>query len=303
MKVDTMINYYQLLKNNPSYFKQFSCRELLFLNYDCPTKEAKAIKWSEHNYIYYVLSGSKTLHTPKRSWPLTKGSAVFVKKGACVIEQFFRDPFCIVVFMMPDSFIQQFMKENVHLTRVSVPENSADDLVIPIQADEVMKAFYESVLPYFSAEAEPPEKLIELKFKELLLHVIRNPDNKELTAYMQRLIQQVTPLEKVMEMNYTYNLPLGAFARLSGRSLSSFKRDFQKTYKTTPGRWLLEKRLGYARQLLVTGHMAVSEVVFESGFESITHFSRAFKQKFGVSPSLYRKQYEGQFLNDSILNF
>src|SRR5688500_11966509 len=118
-----MINYYQLLKNNPSYFKQFSCKELLFLNYDCPTKEAKVVKWSEHNYIYYVLSGYKTLHTPKRSWPLMKGSAVFVKKGACVIEQFFREPFCIVVFMMPDSFIQDFMRENASLTKIYTPEN------------------------------------------------------------------------------------------------------------------------------------------------------------------------------------
>lgn len=288
-----MINYYELLKNNPDYFKQFSCKELLFLNYDCPTKKSKVVKWSEHNYIYYVLSGRKALHTPKRTWSLVKGSAVFVKKGACVIEQFFSEPFCIVVFMMPDSFMRSFMNENANLARVSVPENSADDLVIPMEADEVMKAFYESVLPYFTAEIKPPENLIELKFKELLLHIIRNPVNKELTAYMQRLVHRSdSSLEQVMEMNYTYNLPLNVYARLSSRSLSSFKRDFQEIYKTTPGRWLLQKRLEYARHLLTATDKPVSDVLFESGFENNAHFSRAFKQKFGISPTRCRKHYE-----------
>ena len=68
-----MINYYELVKNNPEYFKQFSCKDLLFLNYDCPVKLKKVAKWSEHHYIYYVLSGKKNpayyngiLHTYQR---------------------------------------------------------------------------------------------------------------------------------------------------------------------------------------------------------------------------------------------
>ena len=288
-----MINYYELLRNNPAFFKQFSCKELLFLNYDCPVKAKKVAKWSQHNYIYYVLSGQKTLHTPGRSWPLKSGSAVFIKKGACIVEQFFREPFCIVVFIIPDSFIKSFMSENNNLSHVVAKEEAADDLVIPIDADEVMKAFYDSVLPYFSSDARPAEKLLELKFKELLLNVISNPSNKELTAYMQSLVKgSDSPLEKVMEMNFSYNLQLEAYAQLSNRSLSSFKRDFQHIYHTTPGRWLLQKRLLYARELLTTTDKPVSDITLESGFENMAHFSRTFKQKFGASPLQYRKQQE-----------
>ena len=85
-----MINYYELLTNNPANFKQFTCKDLLFLNYDCPVKENKVAKWSSHNYIYYVLTGQKKFHTLGRSWTLQSGTAVFVKKGACIVEQFFR---------------------------------------------------------------------------------------------------------------------------------------------------------------------------------------------------------------------
>jgi AraC-like DNA-binding protein len=240
-----------------------------------------------------VISGQKVLHTPAHSWPLKSGSAVFVKKGACIVEQFFHEPFCIVVFIIPDSFIKVFMSENANLSHVVAKEESADDLVIPIDADEVMRAFYDSVLPYFSSEVKPPEKLLELKFKELLLHIIRNPLNKELIAHMQSLVKGIeSSLEQVMEMNYAYNLQLDAYAQLSNRSLSSFKRDFQSVYHTTPGRWLLQKRLQYASMLLITTDKPVSDITLESGFENMAHFSRAFKQKFGASPLQFRKQRE-----------
>src|SRR5262245_50492041 len=99
-----MINYIEVIKGNPDYYKQFSCKDLLFLNYDCPVKEKKVPKWSEHHYIYYVLSGKKTIHTLDGAFPLVGGSIAFIKKGACVVEQFYEEPFCVVVFIMPDSF-------------------------------------------------------------------------------------------------------------------------------------------------------------------------------------------------------
>jgi AraC-like DNA-binding protein len=43
-----------------------------------------------------------------------------------------------------------------------------------------------------------------------------------------------------------FNMPLEKFAYLTGRSLSSFKRDFNKAFNTTPQRWLTQKRLELA---------------------------------------------------------
>ena len=88
-----MINYYELVKNNPEYFKQFSCKDLLFLNYDCPVKLKKVAKWSQHHYVYYVLSGKKTLHTTEESLTLTSGSIAFVKKRSLHRRTVFRRAF------------------------------------------------------------------------------------------------------------------------------------------------------------------------------------------------------------------
>jgi AraC family transcriptional regulator, exoenzyme S synthesis regulatory protein ExsA len=285
-----MINYYELLIRNPESFKQFSYKDVLFLNYDCPVKEKKLAKWSEHNYIYYVLTGKKTLHTQGKSCELTKGKAVFVKKGACIVEQFFREPFCIVVFVMPDSFIRSFLVDNDRLIRNSKPGWS-DEQVIPIDADELLCAFYESVLPYFTSRQVPPEQVIELKFKELLLNILNNPANNELIAYFRSILnERQTSIESVMEKNYAFNLSLENYATLCNRSLSSFKRDFKNLYKTNPGQWLLEKKLTRAHDLLSSGQdLTVADVALESGFENVTHFSKVFKKRFGVSPINLRK--------------
>ena len=143
------------------------------------------------------------------------------------------------------------------------------------------------------SKTPPSEKLIELKFNELLLHIVNNPENTELIAYMHLVASHKTgTLEKVMEANYPYNLTLAEYATLCNRSLSSFKRDFEATYKTSPGRWLLNKRLEHAHRLLSNVDKTLFDVLLESGFENQAHFSSAFKARFGQSPLQYRKTLE-----------
>jgi AraC family transcriptional regulator, exoenzyme S synthesis regulatory protein ExsA len=283
-----MINYYELVVNNPAYFKQFSCKQLLFLNYDCPVNVKKAAKWSEHNYIYYVLSGKKTLHTIDKSVTLTKGSIAFIKKGACIVEQFFDEPFCIIVLIMPDSFLHSFLKDYVNVQKKNLTETPP---VIPVFNDDIIQAFYQSILPYFVSEMTVPEEVLELKFRELLLHILHNPYNEELRNHLASIKENpLTPLKEIMDSNFAYNLTLEDYARITNRSISSFKRDFHAIYNTSPGRWLMEKKIMHAKELLIKTSDSVSDVAFGSGFENTAHFGRIFKQKTGLTPLEYRKR-------------
>jgi AraC-like DNA-binding protein len=112
--------------------------------------------------------------------------------------------------------------------------------------------------------------------------------NAELLAYFCSLMQepQAASLQAIMEDNYCFNLKLEEFAQLSNKSLSTFKRDFKKLFQCSPGKWLLEKRLDHAMNLLTNTDKTVSETAFQSGFESRSHFSRAFRDRFGF----YAKQ-------------
>ena len=169
------------------------------------------------------------------------------------------------------------------------PEDEKRALIV--KKDVVLTTYFQSMLSYFSSEKRPSDILLQHKLKELLLNILLNGKNPELASYFRSLAGSTVPsLRGIMDANFCYNLSIDDFARLCGRSLSSFKRDFKAAYQTTPGKWLLCKRLEYAAVLLRNPTLQITQVAFESGFEDLSHFSRSFKQQFGVSPSEHRKR-------------
>jgi AraC family transcriptional regulator, exoenzyme S synthesis regulatory protein ExsA len=91
-------------------------------------------------------------------------------------------------------------------------------------------------------------------------------------------------LEKFMHSNFHFNVPVERFAQLTGRSLAGFKRDFKKTFGTSPRQWLMERRLTEARHL-IEKKKKPSAIYLDLGFESLSHFSHSFKKMFGKTPS------------------
>jgi AraC-like DNA-binding protein len=86
-----------------------------------------------------------------------------------------------------------------------------------------------------------------------------------------------------------FNLTIEEYARIAGRSVASFKREFNEHYGTSPGKWLTHKRLEQAKLYLVTSKKTIGEIIYDTGFENISHFSRIFKENYGLSPMQYRQ--------------
>ncbi len=68
-------------------------------------------------------------------------------------------------------------------------------------------------------------------------------------------------------------------------SLSTFKRHFTAEYKKAPGKWLKDKRLQKAKELLQGGDLKASDIYLDVGYNNLSNFSVAFKNKFGISPT------------------
>ncbi len=163
---------------------------------------------------------------------------------------------------------------------------------MPLANSVSIHAFFQSILTYFDEDCQPDPSLLELKFKELILTLADNTANRELLGYFCSLLEepQSVSIQLIMEANYCYNLRLEEFAALCARSLSAFKRDFIRIYKTAPGKWLLEKRLNHARHLLANRGKTVGETSVECGFENAAHFSRTFRQRFGMAPNSIKQR-------------
>lgn len=284
-----MFNFYQTILSDPQHYRQLNCGDTLITLFNCPLETKFEDAWSQHNYIIYVMEGRKIWHTSHGSYDLRQGSCVLVRKGACIVEQFFESAFCLVMFFIPDTFIAEVLKSKTSPINTSGHHYQP---VIPIENTETVRAFFHSMMPHFETNRAPDRSLLELKFKELILTIADHSGNSELLSYFSSLLQgpQAISLQRVMDDNFCFNLKLEEFAQLSNRSLSAFKRDFQKQFNTTPGKWLLEKRLLHARYLLSHLGKTVSEASFESGFENPSHFSRSFRQFFGVTPASVKQQ-------------
>jgi AraC-like DNA-binding protein len=151
-----------------------------------------------------------------------------------------------------------------------------------------------SLIPYFDMQEAFPEQIAALKIIEAIT-ILRtiNPDLDPILANFE------TPdridLPQFMEKNFMFNMPLERFGYLTGRSLTTFKRDFFKAFNTTPQRWLTQKRLELACYQLLELNRKPVEVCYETGFESLSHFSYAFKKHFGSAPTEFIKQKGGRY--------
>lgn len=286
-----MINNYDDSISNPDTIIQLAVKDMLFLYYRCPQVDKQMKLFSHYNEIFFTLSGTRTMHHGGKSWTLTKHSCLFSRKTAYTQEMPELVGWKVLAFYFKDNFLRQVFNEHRQYLPLKNLPPVPEDMLMEINVNETSRAFFYSILPYFTQKVPPAEGLLELKFKELLFNVFLDPANAGLLAYVNSIIDQhKTPLWQVMEANYMYNLTVPQFARMAGRSVSAFKKEFREYYHTTPGRWLTDKRLEHAKQLIAGSKKTIGEITFDSGFKNLSHFSRIFKEKFGVSPMQYRKR-------------
>ncbi len=127
---------------------------------------------------------------------------------------------------------------------------------------------------------------LNIKLQELL-HLIASQDSQNLFHRLLLTMNSVSPkrnLVRLLEKQDLLHLSVSDLAHISGRSVSSFNRDFKQIYKIPPKKWLQDKKLSRAKELLDNQGLSVTEVALEVGYENISNFIKAFKLKYGITP-------------------
>jgi AraC-like DNA-binding protein len=198
----------------------------------------------------------------------------------------------VLVFYLRDDYLKSILEEfRPYLDMSDLPATSPF-MLDEIAVDPIIRNCYESLTPYFTSPQQLPKKIFEAKFKELLFNILKHPSNRHILAYVNQITDgYLVPVWQVMEANYMYNLKIPEFARIANRSTSTFRREFERYYKTTPGKWLADKRLERAQRMLVDTGKTISEIAFDCGYENISHFTRVFKEKHNLPPSRFRQKH------------
>ncbi|WP_298237590.1 AraC family transcriptional regulator [uncultured Algibacter sp.] len=289
MKRKDMIHFYEFVENNP-LFRQFSVSDVLFTAYDCPIEGSPVDYWVNKNYFCYVFVGGGRWKTPNEEYVLKAGDAAFLKKGAHRVYKILNGDFCALLIFVPDEFIASVMKNDCSIN-IDTDKIQDTDSVIPLSLDQTLTDYFKTLLNYFSLSKPPSKSLLKIKFKELIINIVTGGLNSKATNYFKETcFDGKKSLKPIMEEHYLFNLKLKEFAKLSGRSLATFNRDFLKLYKTTPGKWLKKKRLEYGRFLLETTDLNINEIALDIGFENTSHFIKSFKEYYNNPPLKFKNR-------------
>lgn len=98
----------------------------------------------------------------------------------------------------------------------------------------------------------------------------------------------LTPAIAYIHNHFAEDVPLDTLAACCGISKSHFIRTFQRYINSTPHEYLLLYRLRQAKRLLLSTDLTVERVAEQCGFNSASHFIRAFRQSTGITPTAFR---------------
>ena len=232
----------------------------------------------------YIISGTSEAIFGGKSYHFKAGDFRFARKNR--LSRFIKNPAPDGLFRSLSICIDQFtleeMKEQFEPAEIYRENN---DHVFLLKPNRLFHNYMDSLLPYLERGGEISEALLRTKVREAILVFLEtNPGLRNILFDFGE--PGKIDLEAYMNEHYLFNGDLSEFAYLTGRSLSTFKRDFAKIFKTTPNKWLQTKRLEEARYLIREKNWKATDACQEVGFKDYSHFSVAYKQFFGHSPSL-----------------
>lgn len=239
--------------------------------------------------LNFIVSGRKELRFVDYKLVRTAGDIALVRKN---------ELFKSMKMMDEDGF--NYQSVSIFFTHETLKKYAAENNIQPsarysgkpfisLSQSPFIRAYFESFLPYFSQPEMLTSKIAAIKTNEALELLLHHH------SFLEQMIFDLTEpfkidLEKYINKNFTFNIPLKDFARLTGRSLSTFKRDFKAIYNSPPEKWLRKRRLDEAKYLITEKKQKPSEVYYNVGFENLSHFSVAFKERFGCNPSKIETQ-------------
>jgi AraC-like DNA-binding protein len=235
------------------------------------------------NMFSFLQVGKKQVHFAGNSVAVNKEQSLLLKKGNWLWTELLETEtvyYCKLLFFS-EKVLKEFLEKHTEATQVLKDEAP----YFVIRNDAYITSYLNSLVTINEAPAIFMENLLSVKFEELLLYLINKYGNTFKLHLESLIVQETSSFRKIVESKIHSNLKLEEIAFLCNMSLSTFKRHFIKEYDVSPGKWLQNKRLQKAKEMLAQGDCKPSDIYLDFGYNNLSNFSIAFKNKFGYSPS------------------
>jgi AraC-like DNA-binding protein len=254
-------------------------------SYSCyVTRNREGEQFVPEHVFSYQLSGTLTVCNGSKEYVFREGDFRFIKRNQLL--KFVKQPAPGGAFESVSVYFDQDLLKSFSLEYGYNADHGRESGIGPVtelKKDPLYKSFMDSLQPYLKNGRPISPQLQSLKLREALLILL---ESQPPLASMLFDFQEPgkIDLEEFMNRNFHFNVQLKRFAYLTGRSLATFKRDFEQIFHTSPSKWLLQRRLQEAHYLIKNGK-APADIYLDLGFEDLSHFSFAFKKMYGLPPS------------------
>jgi AraC family transcriptional regulator, exoenzyme S synthesis regulatory protein ExsA len=265
------------------------------------------------NLFSFLLEGEKVLHrldnraeakvttekgqgtTPRRWSPLKirAGQFLMLAEGnSLMTEQLSAGgQYISMLFFFDNSVLNNFFLKYPGLSEnAGHSYGRGEEPVVCFEGDAFIRSYVDSLQRMLEATPFLQEELQLLKLEELLLYLAAN---YPAALYSFRPSQQPDAGEwqvrAAVEGNLDHTITVEELAFLCNMSISTFKRKFARTYGMPPNKWLLQKRMELAADLLLHQQEKPSEVYHKVGYENHSSFTQSFKQIYGVTPKEFQQ--------------
>jgi AraC-like DNA-binding protein len=235
------------------------------------------------NMFSFLQVGKKQVHFAGTAVAVNKDQSLLLKKGNWLWTELLETEaiYYCKLFFFSEKKLKDFLEK--HTEKKGIVKEESPYFII--RNDEYISSYLNSLSTINEAPTVFMENLLSVKFEELMLYLLQKYGQKFETYLYSLIIKEISPFKKIVESKIHSNLKLEEIAFLCNMSLSTFKRHFIKEYKMSPGKWLQDKRLQKAKETLEQGKLKPSDIYFNFGYNNLSNFSIAYKNKFGYSPN------------------
>ncbi|GGA96200.1 helix-turn-helix domain-containing protein [Puia dinghuensis] len=249
-----------------------------------------SVKFPQQACFIYYKRGKTLINSPTEQVEVRSDESVILNCGtyfANLLEYPDGDFYEILVFHLHSEMLQKLYRQEFP---TFLKKDVGSPFMQKIASQEVIKKFVENLYFYFENPALINDDILELKVKELILILLQTRNATSIKELLQGLFTpHEVSLKEIVQRHLYSNTSVKDLAELSNMTLATFNRRFYALFDDTPANYIKLKRLERAKELLQVSTLSISEIAFQTGFNDVPHFSRSFKQQFGITPASSRQ--------------
>ena len=256
----------------------------------------EAVQRKKNRYVFdqyaisFVLNGKKEIFRATGSTVVTAGQGILIPQGNAILSEHIpqQNENARIVLLFPVEQIKSFLiKHRLSLEKPDPQSNIISHL--HFTNTPYLNEYIKHIASLIRAGSPISYPLALHKLEELLLALYESYPAPLIGLLSQHIEGDELSLKNIVERNLFNSLTIGEMAFLCNRSLSTFKRDFEKAYGLSPQRYIRDRKMEIARIELSAGKQP-ADLYLTHGYDSISNFATAFKRKFGLPPAAYRKK-------------